>query len=463
MPLSPHALPESPEGTLAAFAAGLRLTDVPDDVVDAAIDCITDTMAVALGAWNDDTVRIVSELTQDNGPCTRLADGASVGMRSAALANGVAAHVLDFDDWLPAARVHPSAPLLPAVLATAESATDRTGPPAGTRLLSAFIAGFEVQARIGAALTPTHYAAGFHPTATVGAFGAAAGAAHLLGLNADATARALGLATAQSAGLRTSFGSAAKSLQVGRAAEAGVSAAALAAAGASAPENAVFGLGGFAATHCHEWDESLAGLDSRDHWYLREVLLKRHAACFGTHASIESLLQLRDGLELGQVQEIELTVPELLRTVCAIPQPRTALEGKFSFAFTAALALVRGRCAVTDFTESAVQEAGLRSVVDKVRLRFDPSLPPQQTQVRLLMKDGATRTASSDSSRVPTPAARRVIAQEKLRDLSTPLLGARGAAALLTAIATLRSDTSSADLGMIIRSHHGSHVEDPVV
>lgn len=451
------------EAALAANSANLRWEDIPSDVVDAALDCIIDTIAVAMGAGEDPAVGLVATLTNDHGPCTRLVDGASIGIRSAALANGVAAHVLDFDDWLPSAGLHPSAPLLPAVLAVAESiaadpgnlAGNLTGTPArnvaGIRLLTAYVAGFEVQARIGAAIAPGHYRGGYHPTATVGIFGAAAAAAHLLDLGPDGTARALGLAAAQAAGLRTSFGTTAKSLQVARAAEAGVLAAYLAAAGATAPTTAVFGAGGFAETHSDTVDPTIAGAGFAVRWYLREALLKRHAACFGTHAPIEALLELRGGLDLRQVHKIEVTVSEMMRTVCAIPSPRTALEGKFSLAFTSALALIRGSCQVADFTLDSVQDRDLVAMAERVQVRFDSSLPSQQAEVRVLLEDGTTRTGTADSSRLPTVEDRRTIAREKLTALGSLALSEEGADALMRALESLRFDGPVSGIAAAIR------------
>ncbi|MFI1294422.1 MmgE/PrpD family protein [Streptomyces sp. NPDC020792] len=275
------AMPEADgaEARLAAESSALRLEDILEDVVEIAVDCILDAMAVALGASQDETVRLVARVA-DTGPCTRLADGSSVGARSAALANATAVHALDFDDWLPAGGLHPSAPLLPAALAQAESAPpSASGEAAGRRLLTAYIAGFEAQARIGAAMAPGHYAAGFHPTATVGTFGAAAAVAHQLGLGPAATQRALGLAATQAAGLRAVIGTMGKPLQVGRAAETGLLAARLAAAGATAPADAVFGPRGFATTHSSTIDLTPAMVSFAEQWYLRDVLFKRHAAC----------------------------------------------------------------------------------------------------------------------------------------------------------------------------------------
>ncbi|MFE9445738.1 MmgE/PrpD family protein [Streptomyces sp. NPDC006602] len=447
------AMPEADgaEARLAAESAALRWEDIPEDVMEIAVDCVLDAMAVALGASQDETVRLVTRVT-DTGPCTRLADGASVGARSAALANATAIHALDFDDWLPAGGLHPSAPLLPAALAQAESAPpSASGDATGRRLLTAYIAGFEAQARIGAAMAPGHYAAGFHPTATVGTFGAAAAVAHQLGLGPAAIQRAWGLAATQAAGLRAVFGTMGKPLQVGRAAETGLLAARLAAAGATAPADAVFGPRGFATTHSSTIDLTPAMVPFAEQWYLRDVLFKRHAACFGTHATINALLELRRGVDPTRVDAIELTVPELLRTVCAIPLPRTPLEAKFSLAFTAALALVKGRCQVSDFAPEQVRDTFLLSVAERVRVRFVADLPPQQTQMRLHLADGTTRWAISDSAQAPTRAQRRMIVREKFTALAPPALGAERAKALLTAIEGLPVATTMSQITASIR------------
>lgn len=442
----------SAEALLAAESSALRLEQIPADVVDAAVDCVIDTLAVSLGGASEEVVRLTSQIADDEGSCTRF-DGTRAGARSSALINGTAAHVLDFDDWLPAARVHPSAPLLPAVLAQAQTqdAADLTGSDT-IDLLTAYIAGFEAQARIGVALAPGHYEAGFHPTATVGIFGAATGAAHLLGLGPAGFQRAWGLAATQAAGLRAVFGTMGKSLHVGRASEAGLLSAQLVAAGATAPDDAIFGLRGFAVAHGHKADVEPVKVPFAEKWYLREVQVKRHAACFGTHAAIDALLTLRESVDLERIREIELTVSELLQTVCAIPVATTPLEGKFSLTFTAALALVRGSCQVADFTHESVHDPRLRSVAERVRVRFDPSLPAQQTHVRLLLEDGETLEHSADSAVLATPGERRLIVREKLRALATPVLGVECCTALLTAIENLSTGGGVADLTALLHS-----------
>lgn len=419
---------------VAEQVAGLEFDDLPADVVDAAIDCLLDTLAVGIAGASEEVVRRLATVADEAGCCSRL-DGGHGGARAAALVNGTAAHALDFDDWLPAAGLHPSAPLLPAVLAQAELLAGSAG--LGTRVLAAYVAGFEAQARVGAALAPGHYAAGFHPTATVGVFGAAASAAHLLGLDGEHVATAFSLSATAAAGLRAMFGTMAKPLHAGRAAEGGLLSARLAAAGVTAAPDVIVGPQSFAECHGQTADPEPLHSPFAGRWFLREVLVKKHASCFGTHAAIDALLQIRADVELASIVDIELTVPELLRTVCAIPAPATPLEGKFSLAFTAALALADGHCATADFTPERIRDPLLADLAARVRLRFDDTLPAQATGVRVRLADGRDRTAVADSATAPEPAERRAVARGKFHSLVPPVIGSDAADELDAAITAL--------------------------
>ncbi len=427
---------------LVQQVAQLELPEVPADVVTAAVDCIIDTIAAAIGGAGDEVTQLAATVAESPGPCSLLGQRSCGAPRSAALLNGIAAHVLDFDDWVAAAQIHPSAPLLPAALAQAQALPGVSG----DRLLLGYIAGFEGQARIGEAVSPVHYEAGFHQTATVGIFGAALAAARIQGADAELTETALGLASVQAAGSRAAFGTAAKSIQVGRAAEAGLLSAQLAAAGATGPRQGVFGPRGFGAIHGHLSNPGVAGVPFAQRWYLREALVKRHASCFGTHAPIEAILSLRDQCPVERVERIELTASELLRTVCAIDSPATPLEGKFSLAFTSALALRRGQCGTADFTEDSVRDLELVELAKKVELNFDRESSPQFARVAITLDDGSSYAAEWDSAVAPAPAERSAIAREKLRVLAGPVLGGAGAERLLAVLEGLPEGRPVAEL-----------------
>ncbi|MBN9428765.1 MAG: MmgE/PrpD family protein [Burkholderiales bacterium] len=212
---------------LAERICGLRPADVPEDVIGTAKACLLDTLGVALLGAQEDATRILRELLAEFGDrpqATIVGAGAKTSVPNAALIKGTAAHALDFDDMHIAASMHPSAPVIPAALAMAEHLA-----AGGRDTLTAIALGMEVELRLGVCVNPAHYERGWHATATLGRFGAAAAAGHLLKLNPHQMAMAIGLAGTQAAGLKEVFGTMAKPLHAGQAARDGVLAALLAA------------------------------------------------------------------------------------------------------------------------------------------------------------------------------------------------------------------------------------------
>src|SRR5208282_5374636 len=163
----------------------------------------------------------------------------------------------------------------------------------GREVVAAFVAGYEIACRIGMALRPGHYNLGFHSTATVGSFGAAAACARLLGLDAETTATALGIAGTQAAGLKSQFGTMCKPLHAGKAAYHGLLAARLAARGFTARPDILECAQGFARTHSPDFNPERALATPPGGFHLRNNLFKYHAACYLTHAPIETARKLR--------------------------------------------------------------------------------------------------------------------------------------------------------------------------
>jgi 2-methylcitrate dehydratase PrpD len=190
--------------TLAAQASAVAYEAVPDPVRTLARQCILDYYGVALAGAADPLARILLDEALDAGGAPQasvIADAARLPILAAALVNGAAGHALDYDDVNLAMPGHTTVAILPALLALAEHRKS-----SGREVIAAFVAGYETACRIGSALRPGHYERGFHATGTVGAFGAAAACARLLGLDAETTARALGIAGTQAAGLKSQFG-----------------------------------------------------------------------------------------------------------------------------------------------------------------------------------------------------------------------------------------------------------------
>src|SRR4051794_25942408 len=337
----------SPEQTVTSqvIARARAVDHHREDVVTGALHCILDTLGVAIGGVHEPVTTHVRGEALDEGGAPRATlwgTGQRVSRPQAALVNGTAAHALDFDDVSALMEGHPSAPLLPALLAVAEGSGTR-----GDEVVAAFVAGFETEAMVGRLMSPSHYARGFHATATVGAFGAAAAAAHVLGLDDRAWAHAFGIAGSRAAGLKSMFGTMSKPLQVGVAAENGVRAATLAARGVTAHTDVLGTAQGFRDTQSDE-----RGIPAAWGWArpaVTDVLFKYHAPCYLTPSGAEGALPMRsDGMTPDRVRSIDVHVPAGHLRVCDIAEPATPLEGKFSLRFTTAMALVTG-----DLTEQA--------------------------------------------------------------------------------------------------------------
>ena len=411
------------------------------DLVERARQCILDWLGVAVaGSTEETTTVLMGELARMGGPgegggCSVLGHNIESAVLDAALVNGTAGHALDYDDVNSALLGHPTAPVLPAVLALGEhvGADDR-------QVLTAFVAGYEAECAVGRALGTPHYARGFHTTATAGTLGAAAACSNLLGLTADQTAVALGLASTQAAGLKSMFGTMAKPFHAGRAASAGILSARLAAAGFSAAPDAIEVEQGLASTHSEGFDADRGLARPAGGWHLRANLFKYHASCFQTHSSIEGLVRLRDeeGFGVADVAEVVIHADTLQMGMCAIPEPRTGLEVKFSLRHTGALALAGvDSSAPSSFTDAAATDPELAQLRQRIRVVPDGT-SGRPTVVDVLLLDGRRLSAAHDVS-VPEPdlarQGRRLTA--KFEALTTPVLGPGGAKDLARAVDAL--------------------------
>ncbi len=246
-------------------------------------------------------------------------------MLSAALVNGAAGHALDYDDVNLAMPGHPSVAILPGLIALAEQRRS-----SGRDVIAAFVAGYETACRIGSAMRPGHYDLGFHATGTVGCFGAAAACARLLGLDAEATARALGIAGTQAAGLKSQFGTMCKPFHAGKASQNGLLAARLAARGFSSRPDLVECEQGFALTHGPDFHPEAALADPPGGFHILANLFKYHAACYLTHGPIETARAVRDrhGIAPEQIAADHAEARPQLRPGLQHPGPDRRARGE---------------------------------------------------------------------------------------------------------------------------------------
>lgn len=388
---------------LAEKARAIRLDQVPEEARATARQAIKDTIGVTLaGAAEDCTTAVAAALDGNGvGPATVFASGRA-SVLDAALINGTAAHALDFDDCSNTMGGHPSAPIVPALWALAE----REG-AGGEAFLAAYVAGFEVETKLGRAVNFHHYEKGWHPTSTLGTFGAAAASAHLLGLSQERFCTALALAASMASGIKANFGTMAKPFHVGHAARNGLFAALLAERGMSASRGALEEAQGFFEVYngAGTYDPAKALADFASPLDLIEpgVAFKRHPCCASTHPAIDALLQImtEHGLEAGDIAAIRSwTHPRRLRHTNR-PAPKTGLDAKFSVQYVLARAARDGAVRLDHFDDAAIRDAKTSRLMARIEAAPHPEARMDTTEhffadVRVTTHDGRSFSAHVD-------------------------------------------------------------------
>jgi 2-methylcitrate dehydratase PrpD len=409
---------------LSEYIRNLRFSDLPTDVVGGAKLCFLDWLGVTLSGSKEPLTRILLRLAETQGgnsQATVLGKKKKTSLLQAALINGSASHALDFDDVHLGMMGHPSAPVFPAILALAEWKRS-----SGKEFIAAFIAGFEAECRISSIVYPEHYLCGWHATGTLGHFGAAAGCANLLHLDSPQTVNAIGIAGTQAAGLKQVFGTMCKPLHAGKAGMDGLLSALLAEKGFTSSPDMLEGEKGFSKVLSSRCDPAKALEGLGQNFSIREVIFKRHASCFETHAAIDAILALKEeyGLTADQVDSIGLTAYSVACDIAGKPTPQTGLEGKFSLSFCVALALGDGNTGEKSFCDEKVRDPRLIAIRDKVRIESDPSLSPSRAKIKIFTRDGRVLEKLMDSLDLGKDRVKlRQDLMRKFRELSAPILG----------------------------------------
>ncbi|PRZ44136.1 2-methylcitrate dehydratase PrpD [Antricoccus suffuscus] len=444
---------ESVTAFLAQSATQYEFDSLPPHVIRVAQSCILDWLGVTIAAADESVVVAVRDTLSGGGDCTLVGSDRAATPLAAARINGTAGHVLDYDDVHAEFGGHPTVPILPAILALAESDGS-----SGRELITAFVAGLETESRINAIVAPSHYAMGFHTTASVGVFGAAAAAARLMSLDPDQTAHALGLASISASGLKSGFGTWGKSLQVGHAAHEGALAATLAGKGAVGPADGIECDQGFARTHSTEQDFAAAMQPVGKPWHTKDVLFKYHASCYGTHSSIESLLRLREHAGAAEVSGIDLAISPRHVGMCTQVDVSTPLQAKFSLAFTSALAWARGSAAREDFAPAVVSDGALQTLAGKVTTTAEDNRDFHLTDVRVHLADGTTLREEVDMS-LAVPEGQLDAQWDKLaakfHSLVDPICGIERAGQIVDTVAKLADLDNVAKLTALTRPNFG--------
>ena len=395
---------------LGERVASLRFEDIPSDAVATVKRGMIDTVGVLFAGREQRVVQLLLDQIPAGNESTVCFTRRKACSADAALVNTTAAHALDYDDT--GIDGHPSVVLAPVVLAEGE----RLGAP-GKALIAAYVAGYETWAELVSRDADKHHGKGWHPSAVFGPIGAAAAACKLSNLNPEQTAHALAIAASMAAGLIANFGTMAKPFQVGRAAQSGIQAARLAAAGMSAAPDALEHPGGLLAAFSPNGRVRLDG--ALGEWYiLRHGLnFKRYPVCYAIHRCIDAVLEKDCSTE--ELVSVEVRVGRLQAAMLRHSSPQSALDAKFSAQFAMAAALLSRRVGLAELTDAYVQRKDVQALMRKVRVtstgETDPETPlfAPSDQVFLELKNG--ETVATRAVRYPKGHARNPLGLEELR------------------------------------------------
>lgn len=408
---------------LATYLVNSRLEDIPEDVRHEARRALLNYIGCAVGGSREPAVdTALRALTPYFGKPTTavLARTERMDPFYAALINGISSHVFEYDDTMPKNYIHPTPPVASAVFAHAGAHR-----VSGRDFVHAFLLGFETEARVGNAVYPAHYEAGWHITSTAGVFGAAAAIGKLLALTTQQTVWALGLAATQAAGLREMFGYMAKSFHAGRAAQNGYSSAILAQSDFTAGERSIEGPRGFAAVQASTYDLSkiTAGLGSD--FQIRYNAYKPYPCGLVVHPAIDGCIDLyRDYHPAPDaIRSVRVRVAPLVMDLCNKKDITRGLEGKYSIYHSSAVGLVRGKAGLQEYTDDAVNDPAVKRVREKVTAISDDSITEDQAHIEVELSDGRklVRFIEQSLGNVHRPLSDKQL-EEKLRDQCIPAL-----------------------------------------
>jgi 2-methylcitrate dehydratase PrpD len=376
----------------------LRFEDITPTALEWTRHAFIDTVGCMLAGMSEDGPRILQQIpgiAEAPGPALIHASNRRTSVLDATLVNGTASHALDYDDVAGVLGGHPSAMLVPPLIALGE-AVETTG----IDLVVAYVAGFETMCRIARGVHFHHYDKGWHPTATLGIFGTVAAASRLLRLSPDTTAVALGMAASFASGLKANFGTMTKPLHVGHTTRNGLFAALMAQRGFTANPAALEHRQGFldvfngpgsydAARILADWYAPIEAAGAADPG------LKPYPCCGSTHASVSRTIALATTHDLSpeRIERIEVMPHPRRLPHTNNPDPRTPLAAKFSIQYCVARALANRAVRLEHFEGEAHFDPTIRALLPRIAARAHPDMStdsPHQwgTEVVVHTRDG---------------------------------------------------------------------------
>lgn len=397
---------------LGRFVVDTKYEDIPAAVIELGKKSILDGLGLALAGSRAGSgsicLQYLGHLNVCGGKATVIGSGLRTSPRFAAWANGVSIHADDFDDTqLSAAKdrvygllVHPTVPVLPAILALSESRAI-----SGKEFMLAYHLGVEVECKIAEAISPRHYQDGFHSTGTCGVFGSAAACGKLLRFDFPQLLNTFGLAASQSGGLRENFGTMTKPFQAGRAAESGLAAAELVGLGWTAAQQILEADRGFFHAYGGTFEPGAIMDRLGKPWTFSSpgISLKPYPSGSLTHPAMTELLRLitTNKIEAAQVEKVDVGANHNMTTTLLHHHPLTGLEAKFSMEFCMAILLLRGKADLTEFTDRVVQREDVQALISRINFYVDPEAEnagydKMTSLLKIHLKDGRVIAGRAD-------------------------------------------------------------------
>jgi len=431
---------------LAKFTTDLHYEKIPRKAVETAKIALRDCLGVALAGSREEDARIAAEIARQERAreeTSVIGQGFRTSALNAALANGTAAHALDFDHSF-TIMGQPTAPVAPATFALGEALG-----ASGRQVIEAYVAGFEVTAKLVHSLRDSAHD-GWHAPSTLGSFGAAAACSKLLGLDAAKTQMALGITASMASGIVANFGTMTKPLHVGLGARNGVLAAKLAGGGYTANPKAIEGGFGFYPvlhenTAIHEQAIEELG---RSYALITDGLRIKPYPCGGlTHQVIDSVLEFRakHGLTAEMIDRVDVDVVKHTFDRIVFRVPQTGIQGKFCMPYLVARAIIDGKIGLHIFTDSAVRDQNVLKLAERVQMNLDSNLKKSDAagrpcRVTVRLKNGQTFTREAQHAKGgPEHPMSEADLRDKFTECAREAIDASSAAKVLDYIESLES------------------------
>lgn len=426
--------------TFAGHANTFANQPLPAEVAHHAERALIDWYASYYPGLAMPSVKILADVLSDDFDRgdSRIVGGRQASPRAAALFQGTAAHAAEVDDSFRDAMYHPGAATIAAALSMAHTCR-----ASGTDLLRAVVLGYEISTRIGVVLGRPHYKF-WHNTGTVGVFGAAASAASLLRLDASAYAHALAIAATFSAGLQQAFrlDAMAKPLHAGRAAEAGVMAAQLAAQGMKSSLDVLEGEAGLGNAMGQGTDWTQVGQTLGEDFHITRLTFKNHIGCGHTFAAIDGALELQriHGFRHEDIESVSLGVYRPTLDIAPHVDPHTADQARFSLHYMVATALVHGSVRLYAFEPERLNDGVTRALMKRIAKALDPEVDAafpgrRGARVVIVLRDGRRlERLQPDRKGDPELPLSDMDLNGKLLELASPVIGEASARELLNRI-----------------------------